>query len=238
MIYVMSDIHGCMDEFEKMLEKIHFSKHDTLYIIGDVIDRGPKPIALLQYIMKSKNMELLMGNHEEMMLDCLVSPYLSKEEREELSYSQQIQSNRSLWVFCNGGEITAAQYNELPTEEKHKIYDYLVSLKKVKELELNNKKYLLVHGGPDRFFKESMQSGKYSSDVLWERIEDFDEDLIPGYEIIVGQTPTSYYGQEYEGKIITGFHNYLIDCGCVYGYTLGCLCLDTLETYYIENEEG
>ena len=29
---------------KKMLEKIHFSDNDMLYIIGDVVDRGPRPI--------------------------------------------------------------------------------------------------------------------------------------------------------------------------------------------------
>lgn len=36
--YVMSDIHGCYDEFIKMLELISFSDKDELYILGDVID--------------------------------------------------------------------------------------------------------------------------------------------------------------------------------------------------------
>ena len=32
--YVMSDIHGEADRFHAMLEKIHFSADDTLYILG------------------------------------------------------------------------------------------------------------------------------------------------------------------------------------------------------------
>ena len=43
--YVMSDIHGEADRFSAMLETIHFSSQDTLYILGDVIDRGPEGIA-------------------------------------------------------------------------------------------------------------------------------------------------------------------------------------------------
>ena len=43
-----------------------------------------------------------MGNHEDMMLSSMVSPYLDKEEREALSVSQKIQSNRQLWVYHNG----------------------------------------------------------------------------------------------------------------------------------------
>ena len=40
MTYAMSDLHGCYDKYKKMLEKIHFGEDDTLYILGDVVDRG------------------------------------------------------------------------------------------------------------------------------------------------------------------------------------------------------
>ena len=41
MIYVMSDIHGQASAFYKMLKKICFSDNDQMYVLGDVIDRGP-----------------------------------------------------------------------------------------------------------------------------------------------------------------------------------------------------
>ena len=50
-IYVMSDVHGEDELFHAMLKQIRFSEKDTLYILGDVIDRGPNGIALLQEIM-------------------------------------------------------------------------------------------------------------------------------------------------------------------------------------------
>lgn len=37
-VYVMSDVHGLKDRYDRMMEKIH--EEDTLYILGDVIDRG------------------------------------------------------------------------------------------------------------------------------------------------------------------------------------------------------
>lgn len=40
MIYAMSDIHGCYEAYCALLEKIQFSDEDTLYIVGDAIDRG------------------------------------------------------------------------------------------------------------------------------------------------------------------------------------------------------
>ena len=41
MIYVMSDIHGCYEKYRQMLDLIRFCEEDTLYILGDVVDRGP-----------------------------------------------------------------------------------------------------------------------------------------------------------------------------------------------------
>lgn len=46
MIYVMSDLHGMYSSYLKMLRKIHFCDADMLYILGDVIDRGPQPIQI------------------------------------------------------------------------------------------------------------------------------------------------------------------------------------------------
>ena len=48
MHYVMSDLHGRYDLFLRMLEKISFSDCDTLYLLGDLIDRGPDGIKLIQ----------------------------------------------------------------------------------------------------------------------------------------------------------------------------------------------
>ena len=47
MIYVMSDVHGCYDMYMQMLEKIAFKDSDTLYLLGDVVDRGDDPIKVL-----------------------------------------------------------------------------------------------------------------------------------------------------------------------------------------------
>ena len=64
MIYVMSDLHGEYDKFIKMLDKIDFSDEDTLYILGDVLDRGKDAIKIIDYIRENNNIHLLMGNHE------------------------------------------------------------------------------------------------------------------------------------------------------------------------------
>jgi len=64
MIYVMSDLHGCYDKFQKILKVIHFSAEDTLYVLGDVLDRGPEGFKLLLNLAERSNGVCLMGNHE------------------------------------------------------------------------------------------------------------------------------------------------------------------------------
>ena len=68
MIYVMSDIHGRIDLFNQMLDKINLQKGDKLYILGDCIDRGGGLEVLLKIMELHKNglCDFLWGNHEYM----------------------------------------------------------------------------------------------------------------------------------------------------------------------------
>lgn len=70
MAYVMSGIHGYCREYREMLEKIAVSNTDLLYIIGNVVDRGPDVIPLLEGIVARCNVCLLAGNHGYEMRCC------------------------------------------------------------------------------------------------------------------------------------------------------------------------
>lgn len=63
MTYVLSDIHGNLQRFESILAQINLQPDDTLYILGDVIDRYPDGIKILRRIMKMPNARMLIGNH-------------------------------------------------------------------------------------------------------------------------------------------------------------------------------
>ena len=47
MHYCISDIHGEFDRYQTMLEELHLTDNDTLYVIGDVIDRAPGGVDVL-----------------------------------------------------------------------------------------------------------------------------------------------------------------------------------------------
>lgn len=51
--YVMSDIHGNYRAYKAMLEKINFNREDMLYILGDILDRGPNPIRIILDLMET-----------------------------------------------------------------------------------------------------------------------------------------------------------------------------------------
>ena len=76
MIYVMSDIHGNMRRFRSVMEQIRLRPEDTLYVLGDIIDRFPDGIKILQELMAMPNVKILMGNHEYMMLNAMDGKYV------------------------------------------------------------------------------------------------------------------------------------------------------------------
>lgn len=69
--YTISDLHGYpVDKFKALLDKANFSDTDTLYILGDVIDRnGDGGVSLLRYIMAQPNFGFILGNHEDMLAE-------------------------------------------------------------------------------------------------------------------------------------------------------------------------
>ena len=81
MNYVISDIHGYYDQFIELLELIQLNDDDTLYVLGDVVDRGPNPIKTLLKLMEMPNAVCIVGNHELMALECL--EFLMKEITEK-----------------------------------------------------------------------------------------------------------------------------------------------------------
>ena len=48
--YVMSDLHGCYDELQKLLAAVGFSERDQLIFAGDLIERGPKHYEILRWL--------------------------------------------------------------------------------------------------------------------------------------------------------------------------------------------
>ena len=103
MIYVLSDIHGNAKNFDAILQQICLQPEDTLYILGDVIDRHPDGIRILRKIMSMTNAKMLLGNHEYMMLEALKAP---KNEIEDSPWERNWPSKKIRLWYRNGGKVT------------------------------------------------------------------------------------------------------------------------------------
>ncbi len=125
MTYVMSDIHGDGERFERIMKQINLQPDDTLYILGDVIDRKPDGIRLLRRIMKTPNIKMLLGNHEYMMMDALVYPPSDKVDKWSRDYSKTRELRH--W-YENGGDVTHAYLKRIRKELRQEIFDYIDSL--------------------------------------------------------------------------------------------------------------
>lgn len=64
MIYAMSDIHGDYANFRRILKKVRFCDADTMYILGDVFDKGDENLRLYYWICGHSNAFWIKGNHE------------------------------------------------------------------------------------------------------------------------------------------------------------------------------
>ncbi len=66
---IISDIHGCYDELEDLLDKAGLTRDDQILAIGDLLDRGPQPRKVLKFFLHTPNARSLRGNHEQKHLN-------------------------------------------------------------------------------------------------------------------------------------------------------------------------
>lgn len=226
MDFVTTDIHGDQKRFHKLLDKICLRSEDTLYILGDIIDRREHGISLLFEIMAMPNVQVILGNHESMLLAFAKGP--------DSRWGK-------LW-FSNHNEHTVQDFLALDESKKCELTNYLDNLPLSMDIESGGKKYHLVHGFPsdDDFTK------------LWSRptaetVSPFDDRTV-----LIGHSPTCLIThpdmfkrerylrqlkrQKDHIKIYYGNGWIDLDCGCGYRSVpgaLACLCLDTMEEIYV-----
>lgn len=61
---VVGDIHGCWDEFRRLMELVGFCEGDVLIMVGDFLDRGPGSWEIARFIRDTPNVFSVIGNHE------------------------------------------------------------------------------------------------------------------------------------------------------------------------------
>lgn len=220
MRYVISDLHGCYDKFMKLLKLINFSETDELYILGDIFDRGPEPLKILDYVIEHRNVILIKENHEKM-------------------FEEYFESGDSMLWYFNGGQVTHNQIIDLGYIKGEQIYKCIKRLPVIKAVD----KFILVHAGiflPDNYRDLNLEEliKLQDEDVcIWDRSRIGYEKQFKDYTVICGHTPVqSIINNSDDVKILKRKGTYYIDCGCCFTKAngkLACLRLDDLKEFYI-----
>lgn len=232
MIYVTSDLHGYpLEKFKALLEKAEFGSDDFCYVLGDVIDRGTEGIKTLRWIMRQPNFELILGNHENMMLGC--DFILDEITEESIANLTGTKFDYYLNWISNGGQQTLNELFTLRREEIKYIFEFLEDAPLYAAVTAGDRDFILTHSGLGSFDKNKKLSEYSTRELLWTR-PSLETDYFDDITTVFGHTPTLYYGDGYTGKAIFTDTWIDIDTGAACGRSPMLLRLDDLKEFYAD----
>lgn len=230
--YVISDIHGQYDEFIAILDRINLQDTDTLYVLGDILDRGPHPIKVLLKLMEMPNAICLVGNHEYMAVECLSFLMQEVTDRSLDELDHKTLDNLVTWQY-NGAKTTIDEFRELSREMQEEVIDFIKDMSIYEELTVGGQDYLLVHAGLGDF-EPGKDIEEYSlHDLIWKHA-DYSCKYFDDKIVITGHTPTQFIKDNPKPGFIYRNNNHLaIDCGAyLEDGRLAAVCLETGEEFY------
>lgn len=63
--YVIGDIQGCYQALRLLLKRVNFRpQQDELWCVGDLVNRGPQSLEVLQFLMDLPHTQIVLGNHD------------------------------------------------------------------------------------------------------------------------------------------------------------------------------
>lgn len=233
MIYVTSDLHGySLQKFKSLLDKAGFCDDDFLYVLGDVIDRGENSVELLTWLMNCPNAQLILGNHEKMLLDCaFLFEEVTNDSLDSLSMDKLLNYQR--WL-ANGAKPTLDAFKKLYRITLRDILDYILDAPLYACVSVNDKNFLLVHSGLNGFRSDKKISQYTEHDLLWTR-PNLNTAYSDKFVTVFGHTPTCLFGPQYKGKMLKTDTWIDVDTGSACGFAPMLLRLDDMKEFYIDD---
>ena len=229
-IYVTSDLHGLpLADLKRLLNMVNFNDDDWLFILGDVIDRqNDGGIEILKWLLEQPNAQLILGNHEAMLLSCV---FVFEEITDEnIGDFTQEKMELLMNYTQNGGDVTLKTLRSLlqtVPDTLTDILDYLRDAPVYETVSVGNKDFLLVHSGLDNFSKNKKLVDYTVDELIWawpEITDEYFDDIIT----VFGHTPTMSYDHANKGKILKTKTWIDIDVGVPYDNSPVLLRLDGL----------
>ena len=176
--WVIGDIHGCIATFQAMVEKeIGLQPDDTLFLLGDLIDRGPDSKAVIDYILRLQeqayDVRSIIGNHEVMLLDAI------RSERQYILWM----SNAGMTTLHNFG-IDMERYPG--PEGVRRIPARYLDFFQQMPYYIESEGFFLVHAGLN---PESLHPLDDTDTMIWTRREAYHSDFLKGRKLIHGHSP-------------------------------------------------
>ena len=226
MYYCISDVHGEYDLFERLLDKIGFSKSDTLYICGDIIEKGDRSLKLSKYISSLPNVRTILGNHE---------------------YAFQKYYRAILETASDDFEAVLKKIQEFFPNDRDLLDWDLVDWFESLPAYIEEDEFICVHAGiPLDTQQRLLPLSEVSvEELVYDRR--FKDPNVIHYSpkcVFFGHTQTNYINGE--NKIIgyprngkrtpekvSDFYKIHLDTGTWSNGVLGCFCMDTLKAVYV-----
>ncbi|GAB6926305.1 metallophosphoesterase family protein [Paenibacillus sp. JCM 10914] len=213
---IISDIHGCIDQFNQLLFKINYNSiEDQLILIGDYVDKGPNSKSVVDRVIelvRNHNAIALRGNHDQRLYDLIYND--SNAVRSKFIEHGGL---KTLQSYCNSNTDIIDLNRAIETIRTH----YQHHLEFLGDLPLyhEDKDHIYVHAGLNPNYKDWRNQPE--RDFMYIKEEFIKSNIQYGKNVIFGHTRTSDIHEIpdiwfSEGKIG-------IDGGCAYGMQLNCL---------------
>ncbi|MST88563.1 serine/threonine protein phosphatase [Sharpea azabuensis] len=246
--YVISDLHGQFVLLQLLLEKIAFDDSDELYVLGDIMDRGPNSIDIYYFIKSMNNIHMIKGNHEIMMRTSLIQSLKYNDLDDERNNAYRLWKQNggyrtvdSIREYLQKDCITYSEYYDHRKQFMKELIEFIDSLPDYIEMDYQGKHYVLVHAGVDP--DKPLVKDTDPELLAWIREYFYMSPCNLDYTYIFGHTPLCFINMDGSFNIWhdPDYGNKIgIDGGLAVGDKgqLNCLCLTTGEEIVIPYREG
>ena len=239
--WCFSDIHGQRHLFDQIMNEI--GPNDTVYFLGDAIDRGPDGWAIFKELMDDPRVIFICGNHEDMMINALRT-------------FPEIRWNRDMEVWGWNGNYTTL--DGIHADDPEVVKEYLARARNLPIFETYTNQFgdifWLSHAGCD--YTEDLTE-LTREHLIWDRSHFLSNmwyhDSPDNLYIVHGHTPIPILLEEMsmycddiprDGEVEPGAYYYAkghkicIDCGAHFTDCTVLLNLDTFEEKVFGMDEG
>lgn len=220
MTYFVSDLHGEYELFCSLLEKINFSSDDTMYVCGDILEKGDNSLKLLKLICTQNNIHCVLGNHDRSFLNY----YRKIMESSPTDFDLVLQALQEFFF----DEDEALTWD---------MVDYLDGLPYYIEAD----DFICVHAGiplDENGFLMDLDKVSEEQFIFDRRFKDSDVIHNSDKCVFFGHTTTddgkiiTYKRPNKAGKSIKDYYKIHLDTGAWQNGILGCFCLEKCECIY------